>query len=163
MNILTVPTAIHCCFSFFWQMNLLWVAKASAKHHECKCKIFKGEKRQQEGCEIKHHKVMNLTFLWGWGQIDEASAFLTCKGKETHHITAHTLLIYGKWTAFIQPFSNQWPIKALLQYCLTFTRSRTHSHTPTTEESATQGHSQLFWLLAQGTPLHSAWRSRGSN
>ena len=122
------------------------------------CKIFKVEKRQQEGYETRHHRGMNLTFLWGWGQIDEASAFLTCKGKETRHITAHTLLIYGQRTAFIQPFSNQWPIKALYNFA-SHSPVHAHIHTPTAEESATQGDSQLFWLLAQGhldTPLGGA-------
>ena len=38
--------------------------------------------------------------------------------------------INGKWTAFIQCFSKQWPLKALnLQYCLKFPHSCTHSHT----------------------------------
>jgi hypothetical protein len=29
----------------------------------------------------------------------------------------------------MQRISNQWPLKAFLQYCVTFTHSYTHSHT----------------------------------
>ena len=35
----------------------------------------------------------------------------------------------GEWTAFIKPFSKQWPLKTLYNYCQTFTHSHTHSHT----------------------------------
>ena len=37
-------------------------------------------------------------------------------------------LANAKWTAFIQRFSNQWPLKSALQCCRTFTHSCTHSH-----------------------------------
>ena len=48
---------------------------------------------------------------------------------------------YGKWTAFIQLFSKQWPFKALYN---TAQPSPIHApiHTPTAV-STTQGYSQL--------------------
>ena len=68
----------------------------------------------------------------------------------------------GKRTAFIQRFSNQWPLKALYDIA-SHSPVRAHIHTPTAE-STTQGDSQLV-KSSQGEASRSTLRgrSRGSN
>ena len=44
-------------------------------------------------------------------------------------IRADLTPVNGQRTAFIQRFSNQRPLKAFYNHCLTFTHSCTHSHT----------------------------------
>ena len=71
-----------------------------------------------------------------------------------------------KWNAFIQCFSNQWPLKTLYNIAQD-SPVHTHIHTPTAE-STMQGDSQLVRssqgeVSRSGTPRHSARKSRGSN
>ena len=63
-------------------------------------------------------------------------------------------------------FSNHWPLKALLQYCLTFDHSFTHSHT----DGGVSQAGRASWSgavrvrsLAQGTLRHSGAGVRTSN
>ena len=49
-------------------------------------------------------------------------------------------MVNGKWTAFIQRFSNQWQLKAL--YDAEHSPIHAHIH-PSTAVSTTQGDSQL--------------------
>jgi hypothetical protein len=72
--------------------------------------------------------------------------------------TCFVVMVNGRWSAFTQLSSNQWPLQELHNIA-SYSPIHAHIHTPTAE-SAPQGDSQLVWssqgeASRSGTPRHS--------
>ena len=78
--------------------------------------------------------------------------------------TTPTSSLAFKWTAFMQRFSKQWPLKALYNYCLTFTHSYTHLHPDGGDSHAGRqpaGQERSGRGVCSGTPRYSTLGGAG--